>query len=360
MARFEVFTGNDEARWENFIAKFSPDQQDIYFSARNYKLYNAYGDGETQCIAFEKDGKQALYPYLINTVNNLGYNLPEVYYDIQGAYGYNGVLTNSFDEDFIVDFYKEFSAYCNEKKIIAEFTRFHPVLGNNRFSAGHMEVIRDRETVSLCLDQPYESIWVDSYSSKNRNMIRKAQKLNYNAAFVTNPSAEQIDVFYGVYLNSMTNVQADKYYFFNEDYFHNMFSFFADNIVLLNISNNAGEVACSSVFFNTGYYFHYHLSGRSGTADNSVNNFLLDEAIKYAQLQNAKVFHFGGGRSNSEDDSLLKFKTSFSKDTKEFFIGKKVHNEGIYREVVKQWEEKYPEKKEAYKNHILKYRSINE
>ena len=37
------------------------------------------------------------YPYVEGKVNTLGYELDDIYYDIQGAYGYNGALTNCDD-----------------------------------------------------------------------------------------------------------------------------------------------------------------------------------------------------------------------------------------------------------------------
>ena len=37
------------------------------------------------------------YPYIEGKLNTLGYELDDIYYDIQGAYGYNGALTNCDD-----------------------------------------------------------------------------------------------------------------------------------------------------------------------------------------------------------------------------------------------------------------------
>jgi hypothetical protein len=126
--------------------------------------------------------------------------------------------------------------------------------------------------------------------------------------------------------------------------------------LLFNVLDKNTNVVCSSIFFHYGDYFHYHLSGRSEQANNAVNNFLLDEAVKFAQKKGAKKFHLGGGRTSNPDDSLLKFKGSFSKTKFPFYIGKKIHNQQVYDEIVRQWENNEPEKKLKYKNHLLKYR----
>jgi hypothetical protein len=125
---------------------------------------------------------------------------------------------------------------------------------------------------------------------------------------------------------------------------------------LFNIRDENGQLLCSTIVFKYNDFIHYHLSGRSSKADNSVNNYLLDQVVKFGQQNNAKQFHLGGGRSSAPDDTLLKFKMNFSKTTLPFFIGKKVHNQKVYDEVVRQWEAKFPEKKDKYKNHLLKYR----
>ena len=46
-----------------------------------------------------------------------------------------------------------------------------------------------------------------------------------------------------------------------------------------------------------------------------------------------KYLHFGGGRTNDQNDSLLKFKKSFSNTLSEFYIGEKIHNEFLYNEL---------------------------
>ena len=88
----------------------------------------------------------------------------------------------------------------------------------------------------------------------------------------------------------------------------------------------------------------------------SPTSFLYWEMFKYAKNKGCKVLHLGGGDSPEEDNPLLKFKTNFSKDSADFYIAKKIHNEEVYKEVVKQWELKYPDKTEKYKNFLLKYR----
>jgi hypothetical protein len=358
MSNFKIISLENKDEWTFLLGKLPISQQDIYYTPEYYSLYENYGDGKAQCFVFEKNGDIALYPFLINSINEIGYNLDNEYFDIQGAYGYNGVLSNSMDSVFIEKFYGSFNKYCSQNNIVAEFTRFHPLLQNQEFSKNHMSVIFDRETVALDLTQDYDHIWMKEYHSKNRNIIRKAQKDGFRVEIVQDPNSSQIDKFIDTYTYSMKMVDADEYYFFNKEFFYNTFSMLKDNTLLFNIYNKENDLVCSSIFFHYGEFFHYHLSGRTEKANSTVNNFLLDEAVKYAIEIGAKKVHFGGATSSDANDSLLRFKGIFSKTRLPFYIGKKVHNQDIYDKIVKQWCEKHPNSYANNYKRLLGYREI--
>ena len=80
-----------------------------------------------------------------------------------------------------------------------------------------------------------------------------------------------------------------------------------------------------------GKYLHYHLSGAlKDFRELQANSLLLYEVAKWGSENGYKKFHLGGGYT-SEDDSLYKFKKSFSKrEDNDFFIGKKIYNKEQY------------------------------
>ena len=185
-------------------------------------------------------------------------------------------------------------------------------------------------------------------------MIRKALKSNICIS-ISDFVSDYIG-FFDLYKRTMQNVGAEKYYYFSEEYFKNFKKLLSHNHKLI-LAKIDGELICAMILMLYGKYAHYHLSGRLREFSNrGVNNLLLDEAIKIAKKSGCTLFHFGGGNTNLQNDSLLKFKSNFSKDKRTFRIGKKIHNKQVYDEVVTQWQIKYPEKVEQYKNLVLKYR----
>lgn len=349
--QIKILDLSQKQEWNDYLTKLPLDQQDIYFTPEYYELYEKNGDGKAQCFVFEKDGELALYPFLINSVNDLGYKLNEEYFDIQGAYGYNGVVASNYKGSFRKVFYKQLKQFCKDSNIIAEFTRFSPILANHQFSKNFMDVFCDRKTAYLNLEHSYKDVWETQYTSKNRNKIRKGRKSLYCKI---SQDRTYLEGFKIIYNETMQKIGAESYYYFSNKYFDNLL--FKQNHIINVYDSSTEELQATMILMIHGDYAHYHLSGRArNCSNNAVNNFMLDEAIKFAIDRGCKFFHFGGGTTDSEKDSLLKFKSDFSKEKAKFYIGKKIHNQRIYDEVIKQWEKKTI--KTSNKN-LLKYREI--
>jgi hypothetical protein len=353
MAIVELLDLSAAALWNDCLHKLPDSRQDIYFTPSYYRLYEELGDGIAKCIIFTEGDNLAIYPVLLNSINKLGYVTDGEYYDLQGAYGYNGILFSSDDRQFVKQFFVAFADFCVENNVVAEFMRLHPLINNHVLCEKYVSAIKDRETVVINLEKDY---WNCEYSSNNRNMIRKALKSGYQIQILDQPTEKDIKAFVDIYYCSMNMINADKYYYFPQKYFINMFRYFNNHVFLFNVIDPEYGIVCSAVFMQYGNYFHYHLSGRNRNADNSANNYLLNKAAEFAKENGASKFHLGGGRSSADNDSLLLFKKNFSKQTIPFYLSKRVLNETVYSDIVNQWALKYPEKNRKYGNYLLKYR----
>lgn len=121
MYKINILGISDKSRWNDYLKLIPSKAQDIYFTPEYYSLYQNYGDGEARCFVYEKDSNIAMYPYLMNAISPLGYALDKEYYDIQGAYGYNGLIASTEDVGFITEFWSLFDAWCKEDDNVAEF-----------------------------------------------------------------------------------------------------------------------------------------------------------------------------------------------------------------------------------------------
>lgn len=348
---YHILDLTQKDKWKNYLESLPVPQQDIYFTPEYYELYEQNGDGKACCFVFESGNELSLYPFLKNNIKTLGYDLSDEYYDIQGAYGYNGVISSTYDESFIKSFYKAFNEYCQGDNIIAEFTRFHPIMQNYKFAQLNMTIYLNRKTVLINLDRSLEHIQ-ENYSGMCRRAIKKAIKSNVS---VTSHSKNfNRKEFMNLYIKNMERVRAIPYLYFNEKYFNNLLKL--KNIIQFCAHYNDNIIASTICMFSHDY-FHYHLGASS--ADFQIlrpNNILFDEMIKYAKNFGFKYMHLGGGITTKGNDSLFNFKSNFSRSYKNFHIGTKIYNKNIYDCIMQQWEKKFSEKKDTYKNMFLKYR----
>lgn len=328
---YKVLDCSDK-NWDLYLSKIPLNKQDIYYTREYYKMYELNGDGCGKLFVFiEDEDKIGIYPFMQKKIQ--GYKLKEDYYDIETAYGYGGPITNCDEKIFIDKFEKSFLEYCKENNIIAEFVRFHPLLKNQKIFNTNIDILHNRTTVWLDLTKGIEKIWSEDIKSKNRNMIRKAEKSGLSVEV-----GKDLDNFKKIYNLTMEKVDADKYYYFNNNYYENIKE--NNDYMLLNVKKD-NVVIASAIFMKYGEYMHYHLAGSvKEYLKYAPNNILLWEAIKYSCLNGYKKFHFGGGITNDPEDSLFKFKSSFSKDHADFYIGKRIHNQEIYNYLINEWKKK--------------------
>lgn len=346
-----LLTLKDLNLWNKYLQLLQKDNRDIYFSPEYYSLYQNYGDGEACCYVFEKDGEIVMYPFLRNPITPLGYKLDKEYYDIQGAYGYNGIIASNHDSNLINAFWESFDAWCQENDVVAEFSRFHPLLNNQVLASPKMKTFFSRRTVALDLTD--DDIWMHQISSKNRNMIRKAEKEG-----VTIVESDDYDTFRKLYDGTMTDLHAESFYFFPRSYYEEYKQTFKEKSLLC-FAMLDGKFIAGSMFMFSDDYAHYHLSARNREFSRyAANNLILWYGIQKAKERGCKWLHFGGGTTGEDDDTLLKFKKEFSKNLCEFWIGKRVHDQNVYNQIVEQWKTKHPESYEHNCVRLLGYREI--
>jgi len=352
---YKIFSLANAKDWTTLLNKLPQNQQDIYFTPEYYQLYEAYGDGKAQCFVFEQDGELILYPYLKNSVNSLGYQLDKEYYDIQGAYGYNGIISSSKEKHFLHAFHTCFEKYCKENNIIAEFTRFHPLLQNMEMASDKTKIIYDRKTVFFDLSKELSEIFSIFQHSTKKQIRRAENRYHIQIKTHTNPN-EHVNILYDIYTQTMNKVNAVPYLYFNKEYFSNLLQL--ENVVLFIAYYEDKPIACISALYVKDY-FHGHLGGSlSEFLKMYPNDLLYKEMILYAKKIKCKYLHVGGGDTSDINNSLLNFKMNFSKDIADFYIGKTIYNEVVYNDIIEQWKIKYPLSYQKNRIKLLGYREI--
>lgn len=331
--------------WNEYLEFFDTQKKDIYYLEEYVKLYEAE-DSKAVCAICKEENRVLLMPFIRKEICG--------YFDFETAYGYGGPIANTNDEMWINSALDEMEMLLRKERYICGFVRFNTLLGNAEICKNHFQVLLDRKTVSINTLESPNQIWAKQIISKNRNMIRKAEKngLVYKAEY----NFESLPEFINLYNNTMKRLNAESFYFFDKKYYNSFVNSFKGNAFLGTIRKE-DKLICAALFMYSENYGHYHLEGSDYNYSNlAANNLLLwKTALEFNKL-GVKEFHLGGGYNGDPDNSLLKFKKSFSHNLKDFYIGKWIFNNEKYLEIKKKWEKENPYKIDKYGKLLLCYR----
>lgn len=308
---------------------------DIYFNENYGKLYETVENGKAIVYKLKtKDG--IIHNQFIKREIPIELNDNNKYYDITTPYGYGGpviIECNGDKNKLLKDYEENFKNYCYENNIISEFIRFHPIINNalDFKSTYNPECIRKTLGTNL---EIYEDPIHEEFTKSCRKSIRQA--LNKGITYNINECPENLDDFKKIYYLTMDRKSAQEYYYFPDNYFENILNNFKDNIVVTEAIYN-GKVIASGLYFVYNEFIHTHLSGTDTNYIKLAPSYILRYGtVLWGKKHGYKLIHHGGGLSNSEEDSLYKFKRQFSKNTDfDFYIGKKIWNQNIYNEMCK-------------------------
>lgn len=256
--------------------------------------------------------------------------------DLQSAYGYGGPVTNDEDPAFLARAWQAYLTACMERRILAEFIRFDPLLRNDRWYGGNSA--RDRSTVWIDLAAGMDSVWSEM-SGRARTSIRKAEKENLSIREIKPEDTEGWKRFKAIYEETMGVLDADSFYLFTEDYFKGLAGYAGQRLL---VAEKEGELLAASLFLRHAGRTEYHLSAsRPAGKRIGASNLLLAEAIRRYGAEGAQCLHLGGGTDGREDNPLLFFKRGFSQRRAEFRIGWFVHERGRYDAMKGAWEKQF-------------------
>lgn len=319
---FKKITSKEE--WDKVLTYFP-----------NYDCYHTYDyhiigkkDEELPILLyFESQNIQIALPLLKRFI-------PETeYFDLTSVYGYAGpILNGTIKPKVLAIFQKELMLYCKKESIISIFSRLNPYIN------GQVECLRDLgeimkigDIVNVNLNKSLEDQRLD-YSATTKRYVNKARKL---CTIKKSNSKDDILIFKDLYHENMSRVNANDYYFFSEKYFFDILkSKNFETQVIYAILNETSEIISGAITIKTNNVTHYHLSGTS-TKYLKINplRLLLDE-IRVSSTEEKQLYLNLGGGLGAKNDALFSFKSSFSKESKEFKVWKFIANQDVYKSLI--------------------------
>lgn len=310
---------------KKILSEFSSKNKDIYYEPE-YNLLYQNNSKKSLCFFFNDKKRIFLYPFLLQKIDQI-----DNYFDIITPYGYGGPITNTNEKNFLIEAENFLNAELYKLNVIAELIKFHPLIKNHLLLQDiyRGKIIKVCKTVSLNVGDYNEDILLKKiYTYSNRKSIKKAYR-NKCKVIIANDKVSWLN-FIKLYESNLIRNTADNRYFFSSKYYGMIKKFFQNQHMIFSCQANNEIVSALLLLYNN-YYAHCHLIGSNELARKlCANNLLHHEVVKWCRIMNIRVLHFGGGVTNDEQDSVYKFKKSFSNQTNDFFIGERVINDNIY------------------------------
>lgn len=345
-SNFQIFNESTQLDYLKLLSD-SELELDIYYDPSFLSIDAKIQGGDFEIFVYKEHNELFIYPYIKLPFEEEKF---KEYFDLSSPYGYCGPYCTSdsiFHEAEIafIDYIKN--------NCVTEFVRYHYLYNEQQKFDQQIQNIQNRTVVTLNTTLDWDTIWTKEFSSTNRNLIRKLEKEEYD--FVVTDKKEDLLGFTEMYYSTMKNAGASDFYYFDKELINRLYTDLGEKIFLVKVEKE-NVVYSYSLFFISGGIGTYYLSARNVEYSKvPATNYLLAKAAEILKEKGAMILNFGGGLTNEQDDYLFKFKRNFSKETKEFFIGKRIHNNEIYNQITEDWIEKYGTEKYSTVKHILQF-----
>lgn len=329
----EIISLHNADQWDRIVKSFS--QFDVYYLCGYVKAFHLHGDGDPLLFCYESRELRGICVMMKRDVakdKHFDSRIPEsTFYDLITPYGYGGFLfEGEINDENLSVFNRAFSDLILNEGFISVFIRFHPLLINAVHHVEVVDVINLGKTIEINLSS--EAIVWQNISSKNRNVIRGAEKKG--VVIKNSKGIDLFEKFQSIYNRTMELDNADPYYYFGMDFYKSIHKDLFENYEIF-YAEYEGQIIAMSIILFVNDKIHYHLSGSIFEFRHlAPTNLLLYKVALWGVDKGFKTFHLGGGLGSGED-GLFKFKKAFNRHSGlQFSIGRKICDHKRYRELV--------------------------
>ncbi|MCX2449915.1 GNAT family N-acetyltransferase [Pedobacter sp. PLR] len=300
---------------------------DFYHTWQYHTLDNS---GIAMLLVYEENSDFIAFPLIKRGIPDSGF------FDLCSVYGYPGPIANkeikTINATLLHNFKTAFLNFLTEEKIISVFSRLHPFFPQDRLINLFNGVYENGKTVAIDLTLPIE-VQRGKYKPETFRSIKKS----WAKGFWIKESKElaDIDLFIEIYKENMLRINSTEYYLFNRQYFLDLVNSveFDCRLLLVYVGD---EVMCGTLIILTHGIIQGHLiATKNAYLKESPAKFLVDEITLIGRREGMKYMNLGGGLG-FKDDSLFKWKSSFSDLFMDYKSFRYIVNPSVYESLVEK------------------------
>ena len=316
----------NKEKWDLLVN--NADMSDFYHTYHYHQL--SKNDDETPVLIYFSQGEKYIaLPLLIREIKGVPYK------DATSVYGYSGPVYKNISNNFDNSIFKsELQKLLLDNNIISIFSRLNPFIGKQSIilkDIGNVRALGNVVYIDLTQDLVIQK---QQYNRRLKTYINKGRK---HCTIKRATTKEEIEQFIEIYYENMHRVDAKKHYFFKKEYFHDIF--YSDSFkteILLTHHTESNTFIGGAMFIKKNNIAQYHLAGsKSDYLHLNPIKILIDEMRITSSEENYSFLNLGGGLGSIED-SLFRFKSSFSKNLKPFQLWKFIVNKEVYDKLSKK------------------------
>lgn len=321
-----------DPRWTDALAHL---RHDVYHLP-DYARIEAVRIGGKPIAAYAERGAAKFLLPLILSEAQIGESLHVT--DALSPYGYPCPLFSDAalaDQGFVDDTLTALRAALADRGVAGLFVRLHPLLPSN-----HKALARQGAVVAHG-----ETVWID-LSADESEILRQTQPRLRTAIRHLRTRGVQVtcdehftdyDAFIDLYYSTMARNSADAIYYFDHDYFESLRNALDEGLTLWFAKGPRGEILAGALLMARQGIVQYHLGCNDIEQPlQGAMKLLFDEVRQWAQRAGFRQLHLGGGRG-AQNDSLFRFKATFSERRATFRTWRVICNTALYDEATKAW-----------------------
>src|SRR5260221_4392029 len=329
VAQCRVLKTEQQEEWMEVLRRVV--QHDFHHLPPYHRVEERRLNATAHLFTYRENDYLIALPLLLRSVGEiaLGWN------DATSVYGYGGPVASheSVPELVVRNFQGALKEALLERRVIAAFSRLHPLIAQHDLLAGLGECRASGRTVSIDLTLPLE---------KQRAQSRRASKRRINkqrregiVACLHDQEKRYWREFVDIYEETMRSVNAAGMYFFSEDYFGELARELGPALQLF-VAVIGGKIAAAGLFtICDGIVQSYLIGTREEFLEFSPMTMMIDTVRLWGNEIGARVLHLGGG-VGSKEDSLFHHKAGFSDRRHDFTTWRCIVAPEIHRELCEQ------------------------
>ena len=312
-----------DKEWDKQISDY---HFDVYHLSGWISASAVVDKGMPQGIVAHYKDKKVFLPIIIREIDS-------EHWDATSTYGYGGPVMDKTLTDAQLDLVLEgIRAFLFEKGCVSLFMRLHPII-NKEWLPTVGKALTHGLTLMSDLTKSEEEHWSET-QNRHRRGIKKAMKMEV-VTKIESLTKESAMVFSNIYKETMEHVNASQYYFFDDNYFFNLFENLQDRILLITAYQD-GKAIGSSIYTicRESGIMQFHLGGTLNAYTHLQPSKLITHVARnWGRENNYNLLHLGGGLG-SNLDSLYEYKKGFSSQELLFKTYRLVVNSSKYAALI--------------------------